>query len=248
MWVATEPGLVERMLDMANVAPGDFVIDLGSGDGVIVIAAARRGARALGIEYDPRLVELARRRAAEAGISDRASFVNADIFSSDFTRATVIALYLTESLNLKLRPQLLALRPGTRIVSQPFRMADWEPDDSVSVISFRSLLAPFIGSTNHCFFRCTAYLWVVPARVAGQWRSGDGRLVLDQSFQKVTGRLERDGRTIPLVAGRLRGERISSTAGDIAYAGRVDGNTISGTATRHGASSPWHATLLAKAD
>ena len=151
IWVPTQDKLVEAMLDMAKVTPADFVMDLGSGDGRIVIAAAKRGARALGIEYNPDMVELSKRKAKEAGVSDKASFVKADIFESDLSRATVITMYLLPNLNLKLRPALLELRPGTRIVSHDFTMGDWEADETISADA------------------ATAHLWIVPAKVDGLW-------------------------------------------------------------------------------
>jgi SAM-dependent methyltransferase len=246
MWVATAPTLVERMLDMAKLTPADFLVDLGSGDGVIVIAAAKRGARALGIEYNPDLVELSRRRAAEAGVGKRAAFVRGDLFQLDLSAATVITMYLTDELNMRLRPRLLALKPGTRIVSQPFRLGDWAPDASVTVTSFRSLLAPLIGSTNHCFFRCSAYLWVVPARVAGRWRTERGILVLRQSYQKIGGELDAGAGPVPLAEAKLSGRRISFRAGRVEYAGQVGDGRMTGVTTGDGASRPWRAELLSR--
>jgi len=241
MWVATHARLVERMLDLAKLTDKDFLIDLGSGDGVIVIAAARRGARALGIEYNAGLVDLARRRAAEAGAGGRAVFEQADLFKSDFSAATVVTMYLTEDLNMRLRPRLLALKPGTRILSQPFRLGDWVPDDSVTITSFRTLLAPFIGSKDNCFFRCTAYLWIVPAQVAGRWHSEQGTLALRQLFQVVSGTAEHGGQALPITEGRLRGSEVRFKAGATAYAGTVAGRLITGTSSAGGVSKPWSA-------
>ena len=150
IWVPTPQKLVEVMLDMANVTPADFVIDLGSGDGNIVIAAAQRGARAHGIEYNPDLVEFARCAAAKAGVSDRATFEHADIFASDFSQATVVTLFLTPKLNMDLRPKILDLTPGTRVVSYNFGMGDWKPD----------LTRTLEGDTSGLN---TAHLWIVPA-------------------------------------------------------------------------------------
>src|SRR5881628_2174365 len=165
VWVPSPQELVDKMLDMAKVTPKDYVIDLGSGDGRTVITAAKRGARALGVEFNPDMVALSRRNAAKAGVSDKATFVEADIFRSDLSPATVITLFLLTDLNLKLRPTLLTLKPGTRVVSNTFRMGDWEPDQTVEL---------------GCDTYCTAYLWIVPARVEGRWKTAQGELVLKQ--------------------------------------------------------------------
>jgi precorrin-6B methylase 2 len=157
VWVPTAQPLVEKMLDMAKVTPEDYLIDLGSGDGRTVIAAAKRGARALGIEYNPDMVELSRQNAEAEGVSGRATFVKADLFESDFSQATVITMFLLPELNLRLRPTLLSLKPGTRIVSNSFTMEEWEPDETATV-------------SDGCSSWCTALLWIVPARVDGTWR------------------------------------------------------------------------------
>lgn len=244
MWIATADALAERMLDLAGVTDKDYVIDLGSGDGVLVIAAAKRGARAHGIEYDQGLYELSRRLAAEAGVAARTSFVKGDIFENDLSSASVITMYLTEAINLRLRPKLLELKPGTRIVSNSFRLGEWQADDSATAISFKALLAPFLENTkDHCFFFCTAYLWIVPAKVEGRWRIAGGELVLRQSFQTVSGAVTMDGKSVPVANGRLRGDAISFTAGDTVFEGRVGVGRIDGTARRNGVASPWNATL-----
>lgn len=155
VWLPTPRLLVEKMLDMAAVTPEDFVVDLGSGDGRIVIAAARRGARALGIEHNRDLVELSRIHAAREGVSDRAEFLHADFFDVSLDQATVVTLFLTPQTNQRLRPQLLALRPGTRIVSNTFGIDDWKPDVT-------AVLAP------RCASWCTAHLWIVPAPDAAE--------------------------------------------------------------------------------
>ncbi len=214
VWVPTPAALVEKMLDMAKVTPQDYVIDLGSGDGRTVIAAAKRGAHALGIEYNPDMVEVAKRAAAEAKVSDKATFVKADIFESDFSKATVISLFLLPQLNLKLRPTLLNLKPGTRIVSNSFTMEDWEPDET-AVIS------------DDCTSWCTALFWIIPAKVEGTWGLGDADLTLTQQFQKISGTL---GST-PVTDARLRGEEITFTVGTATYAGRVNGGSMQGTVT-----------------
>ena len=207
-WVPTPPALVEKMLDLARLTPGDRLVDLGSGDGVLVMAAARRGIRARGIEYDRGLVEYAKRSAREAGLDKRTSFVRGDIFATDFSEASVVTTVLLPSMNLRLRPRFLAMKPGTRIVANTFAIGDWEPDETVTI--------------EPCERWCKAMLWVVPARVGGSWRTPRGTLVLDQRFQFVSGRLAQQ----PIENGRLRGEEISFTAGTTAYRGRVEGSRM----------------------
>jgi SAM-dependent methyltransferase len=222
VWVPTPDALVEKMLDMAKLTPQDYVIDLGSGDGRTVIAAAKRGARALGIEYNPDMVELAKRSAAQAGVSDKATFAKADLFESDYSKATVITMFLLPTLNLKLRPTLLDLKPGTRIVSNSFTMEDWEADETATL-------------TDECTSWCTAYFWIIPAKVEGTWRLGQQDLTLKQEFQKISGTL--GGK--PISDGRLRGEEISFTASNTKYTGHVTGNSMRGTA---GSGAAWSAT------
>jgi SAM-dependent methyltransferase len=223
VWVPTPPELVEAMLDLAEVTAEDFVIDLGSGDGRNVIAAAQRGARGLGVEYNPDMVALSRRLADEAGVAGRARFERGDMFEADISRASVLALFLLPSNMYRLRDTFVALKPGTRIVANTYGVQDWDPDETVTL--------------EDCQQWCTALLWIVPARVEGTWRVGDGELLLEQAFQVVTGAL--DGQ--PVADGRLRGDEISFTAGDSSYTGRVNGNTIEGTVTTRGAESRWRA-------
>jgi hypothetical protein len=223
VWVPTPQALVDKMLDMAKVTPQDYLIDLGSGDGRTVITAAKRGVRALGIEYNPDMVALATRNAANANVSDRATFVKADIFESDFSKATVITLFLLPQLNLKLRPKLLDLKPGTRIVSNSFTMEDWQPDETATV-------------TDGCTSWCTALFWLVPAKVEGSWRLGNADLTLTQQFQKLSGSL---GGT-PIAEGSLAGDRITFTVGTTKYTGQVAGNTMKGEATG-GSGTTWSA-------
>jgi precorrin-6B methylase 2 len=227
IWVPTPDALVTVMLDMAKVGPQDVVMDLGSGDGRTVIAAAKRGARAIGVEYDPKMVELSRRNATSAGVSDKATFVNADLFQTDLSQATVITMFLLDAINLKLRPTVLNLKPGTRIVSNFFDMGDWIADAS--------------QTRSGCTSWCTALLWIVPAKVEGTWRSEQGELAIEQTFQMISGTFSSAGASVP-VAGRLRGDEINFTAGKTQYQGRVEGNTISGTARSSEGSSPWTAT------
>ena len=224
IWVPTPQALVDKMLDMAKITANDYVIDLGSGDGITVITAAKRGARALGIEYNPDMVELSKRNAAKEGVTGKARFVKADIFESDFSQATVITMYLLPQLNLKLRPIILGLKPGTRIVSHAFTMDDWTADQTDSADGR------------------TAYLWIVPAKVEGTWRLAQGELALKQSFQMVAGTLKTGGNTLTIANGRLHGDQISFSAGGAEYTGRVNGNTIQGT-VKGGRSGSWTATL-----
>src|SRR5688572_7280703 len=182
IWVPTPQVLVERMLQMANTKSSDYVVDLGSGDGRTVITAVKKfGATALGIEYNPDMVELAKRAAEKEGVAGKAQFMQADIFQTDFSKATVLTLYLLPSLNVKLRPTILNMRPGTRVVSHAFTMDDWQPDQ--------------VDSSEGR----TAYMWIVPAKVAGTWKiDGGGARNLEatftQQFQNVGGSAKVDGK------------------------------------------------------
>jgi hypothetical protein len=213
VWVPTPQALVDRMLDMAKVTPADFVMDLGSGDGRTVITAAKRGARAMGIEYNPDMVELSKKNAAAAGVpTSRATFVKADLFETDLSKATVITMFLLPDINLKLRPKILDLKPGTRIVSNSFTMDDWEADESSTI-------------TENCESSwCTAHFWIVPAKVEGTWQLGQNKLVLSQKFQNITGTL---GSTA-ISEGKLRGAEITFTAGATKYTGTVTGKAMEG--------------------
>ena len=224
VWVPTPQATVNRMLDLARLTSADYVIDLGSGDGVTVIAAAKRGARAHGIEYDARMVELSKRNAEAAQVSSRATFARADLFESDFSEATVVTMFLLPSINLQLRPKLLQLKPGTRVVSNTFDMAEWLPDE-------KSTVAP-------CERWCTALLWIVPASVGGSWRTPGGELTLAQTFQTVSGTLG----SAPIANGRLRGDELSFSAGGAQFVGRVNGSRIEGTSTTGDRASAWVAT------
>lgn len=235
VWVPTPEELVERMLTMAQVTPNDFVIDLGSGDGRTVIAAAKRGASALGIEYNPDMVTLSTRAAQREGVSARAKFVKADIFESDFSKASVITMYLLPGLNLKLRPKLLEMKPGTRLVSHQFTMDDWQPDET-SYFDFRP-----------------GYLWIVPAKTQGKWRiDAPGFSGLDmnfeQTFQRVKGDIELANSNIKvgLRETRLWGDQISFTAVDTRgvpreFTGRVAGDRMAGTVRTGNETAPWSA-------
>jgi len=227
IWVPTPQALVDKMLDMAKVTPKDYVIDLGSGDGRTVITAAKRGAKALGIEYNPDMVELSKKNAAKEGVSDKASFVKADLFESDFSQAQVITMFLLSSINMKLRPKILDLKPGTRIVSNTFDMADWKPDESATLPG--------------CNSWCTAHLWIVPAKVDGNWASPQGELTFKQTFQNISGTLKSADAVTP-INGKLNGDQISFTAGNVTYTGRVNGSSMEGTAS----GAKWNATRTGK--
>jgi len=239
VWVPTPDEVVERMLNMAQTKPEDYVIDLGAGDGKIAIAAAKKfGARSLGIEYNPDMAALAQRNAQAAGVLGKAQIVQGDIFVTDFTQATVLTMYLLPSLNMKLRPQILAMRPGTRVVAHAFNMEDWEADESSDVDGRR------------------AYLWIVPANVSGRWAmelSGAGgseklSLNLDQKFQKIEGVAYLGSILAGLREPRLSGFRIGFAYVDNRgvrrdFTGRVTGSSMEGSfRTDAGAEGRWTAT------
>jgi hypothetical protein len=215
VWVPTPQVVVDKMLDMAKVTAADYLMDLGSGDGRTVITAAKRGATAIGIEYNPKMVELSKRAAEKEGVSSRATFVKADLFLTDLSRATVITMFLLPEINLKLRPAILKLRPGTRVVSNTFTMGEWEPDETAT-----------IGGDAGCNSSwCTVLFWVVPASVAGQHKIPQGELALKQQFQMLTGSLRADGKTYA-VKGKVRGSEVTFTAGGREYRGRVNGSKL----------------------
>jgi hypothetical protein len=239
IWVPTPQSLVERMLEMAKTTPKDYVVDLGSGDGRTVITAAKKyGVQALGIEYNADMVVLSKRNAQKEGVADRAQFIQGDIFQTDFSKATVLTLYLLPNLNLKLRPTILNMKPGTRVVSHAFTMDDWQPDE--------------IDSKEGR----TAYLWIVPAKVEGTWRWGKHELLLQQHFQQVEGLVKADSRLAQFRNARLHGDRISfsvieySGMGNVQhdYTGRVNGDTMEGAVKRSdgGGEEKWTAKRVAK--
>ena len=229
VWVPTPQALVDKMLDMAGVTAQDVVMDLGSGDGITVITAAKRGARAIGIEYNPDMVELSKANAEKAGVSDKATFMKADLFETDLSQATVITMFLLPQINLKLRPKILDLKPGTRIVSNSFTMEDWTADETATV-------------SEGCQTWCTALFWIVPAKVEGRWQTEGGELTFVQTFQQVSGTLQKNGTSAAITDGRLRGAELTMTIDGAQYTGRVNGNTIEGTVTAAGKTAPWKAT------
>ena len=226
VWVPTAPDVVEKMLDLAKVTATDVVMDLGSGDGRNVIAAARRGARAIGVEYNPDLVVLSQQRAKEAGVADKATFVQGDMYQADISKASVLMLFLTPEVLDQMVDKFLAMKPGSRIVLNTFPVTDWEPD-----------LTEKVGPP--CTAYCTALLVVVPARVAGIWQAGDLQMNLRQDFQFVRGQIGRDE-----VSGRLRGDSITLKAGNREYSGRVTGDRIEGMLTIDSRQTSWSATKV----
>jgi SAM-dependent methyltransferase len=224
IWVPTPQSLVDKMLDMAKLTPKDIHYDLGSGDGRTVITAAKRGAEAYGVEFNPDMVKLSERNAAKEGVAGKAKFINGDIFQTDFSRATVITLYLLPSLNVKLRPTILRMKPGTRVVSHAFSMDDWQADQTETVEGR------------------TAYLWIVPAPVSGRWQMpGGGELTLKQNYQMISGVLRQGGKD-SIVKGQLSGERITFALDGREFSGQVSGNAMQGTVKDPAGESKWSAT------
>lgn len=231
VWVPTPQELVDTMLSIAKVTPSDFVMDLGSGDGRTVISAAKKGAKALGIEYNPDMVALSKRNAAKEGVSGKAEFIEADLYECDLSKATVITMFLLPEINLKLRPRLLELKPGTRIVSNTFTMGEWHADREVTTDDNWN-------SWN------TALLWIVPAKVEGTWKLGKDELVLTQQFQMVYGKLNHNGKPVTISDGRINGTEITFRAGNYIYTGSISGNKMSGKVSNSvlGNTSTWTAT------
>lgn len=218
IWVPTPATLVEKMLDMARVTREDHVMDLGSGDGRMVIAAAKRGARSLGVEYNADMVELARRNAAAAGVAERAQFVQGDMFEADVSNATVLALFLLPHNLRRLTPKFLDMKPGSRIVSNAFPIDGWEADE--------------VGTAEgDCGNWCTALLYIVPAKVAGTWRLPQGVLRIEQNFQRLSGEFISGGTRTPLANPSVSGDRIGFTIGVTQFVGRVRGDAMSGEAS-----------------
>ena len=236
-YVQTPQNIVDRMLEVAHVGPGDYVIDLGSGDGRMVITAAKKhGARGFGVDLDRRLVELANRLAARAGVADRAAFYERDLYETDLTAASVVTIYLLPEVNLMVRPKLLAtLKPGTRVVSHDYNMGEWPPDQQMV------LDAPDkpVGRDK----KSKVFFWVVPANAAGKWRwqlpvagkPADFQLVVAQNFQSITGNVTLGGNTMPIANAKLSGVDVSFTLDDprdavhYEFSGRIAGQALSGT-------------------
>jgi SAM-dependent methyltransferase len=230
-YVPTRYPVVDEMLGMAAVTKDDILYDLGCGDGRIVVAAARKcGARAVGIDIDPERIAECHEHATEAGVEDKVLFIRGDLFEADFSRATVVSLYLLTSVNLKLRPRLLAeLAPGTRIVSHNFAMGDWKPDESSEID---------VDGRSH-----TVYLWTVPANVGGKWTwimrgpRGAWEMTLDQSFQSAVGSLSLNGSPLAIREIEIRGATVRIVADNtlgpgtsVVFEGKAAGNSLKGTA------------------
>jgi len=207
VWVPTPPELVEKMLDMAKVTPQDLVMDLGSGDGRNII----------GVEYNPEMVELSRRLAKEAGVADKATFVQGDMYEADISKASVMALFLLTTNLDKLKDKFLALKPGTRIVLNTFAVTGWSADETETV-------------GGECQTWCTAMLYIVPANVAGTWKMPQGELTLHQEFQMLSGELVAGAKGTPVENAKMRGDQITMTIGGTTYTGRVTGDRLEGTA------------------
>jgi SAM-dependent methyltransferase len=224
VWVPTAEALTEKMLDMAKVTPQDHVVDLGSGDGRNVIAAGKRGAKGTGYEYNPDMVRLSRRNAVSAGVGERVTFVEGDMFEADFSQATVLALFLLPDNLNRLRAKFLDLRPGTRMVLNTFAIPEWEPD-ATEVLE------------SDCQTWCTSLLYFVPAKVSGTWRMPQGELKLDQKFQMLTGTLS----AAPISNGKMRGAEITFASSGSQFVGRVNGDTMEGTVTSGAQKTNWKA-------
>jgi len=236
-YVQTPMEIVERMLRMAEVRPGDSVIDLGSGDGRIVIEAARRGARGLGVDLDPNLVKLATQNAQAAGVADRARFEVRDIFETDLSRASVVTMYLLPDFNAKLQPRLLALKPGTRIVSHDGSIGDWPADETLTMRTPEKPVG--IGGNSKI------ELWIVPADVRGTWSSslpqhgGNWRFQITQRYQMLELEVRAEGRDLLVRNTRLRGEEVKLVITGIVknrawhhyFVGRAAGDAIEGEVT-----------------
>ena len=222
IWVPTPEGLIDKMLEAAKVSDKDTLFDLGAGDGIIAITAARQyGAKSVGIEYNPEMAQFARRKVAEAGMTEKVKIITGDIFQEDFSTATVVTLYLMPHLNIKLRPILLKMKPGTRVVSNTFSMGDWEPDETMLDQHWR------------------AHFWVVPAQIEGAWvmngmEGGPLRLNISQSYQNIGGTLTRGGQTLSMLGAKLHGDEVkfqfNTTDRKVhAFSGRLEGGRLTGT-------------------
>jgi SAM-dependent methyltransferase len=220
VWVPSPPAMVSKMLEMAKVTPDDFVMDLGSGDGRNIIAAAKLGARAVGVEYNPDMVALSRKLAAEAGVADKAQFIEGDMYAADVSKATVLALFLLPVNLNRLEEKFLAMAPGTRIAANTFGIDGWEPDDRVT-----------LDQDSDCSSWCEVLLWIVPARAAGTWKTDTGTLTVTQDHQFIKGTLTVGGEAHALVNGRLNGKEFQFVAGGQTYRGTIDGNQMTGKTT-----------------
>ena len=231
VWVPSPPEMVNKMMELGRVTPNDFVMDLGSGDGRNVIAAAKLGARALGVEYNPDMVALSRRLAQEAGVGDKAQFVQGDMYEYDISKATVMALFLLPVNMNKLAPKFFNLAPGSRIVANTFGIDGWEPDMRVT-----------LPASSECESWCEALLWIVPAKIAGTWSMANGTLTLTQDYQMVQGTLAMGGQNHTVVMGRLNGDELTFMADGQTFKAKVGGNVMMGTMTSPKGDVQWTAT------
>jgi hypothetical protein len=249
-YVPTPWNVVDAMLKLAAVGPNDFLIDLGSGDGRIVITAAKRiGARGFGVDLDDNLVRTAQRNAAKEGVNGRAEFYARNLFDTDISKATVISMYLFNSVNLRLRPSLFKLKPGTRLVSHDFDMAKWTPDEQLTIDVPDKSYGPPSSSI---------FLWIVPADASGRWRwqlpAGTGSVeyeaTFEQTFQMLSGVMQAGGRGVPVRDARVRGDTVTFTVPleydgrtlSQVFSGRMDGDVIEGRVMLDGVQTPWRAT------
>jgi len=229
VWVPTPDELVKKMLEIAAVTSKDILIDLGSGDGRTVIAAAKLGAKALGIEYNPDMVTLSNKNAELAGVKGKVSFIKTDLFEYDLSEATVITMFLLPDINLKLRPKLLDLKPGTRVVSNTFTMGEWEPDFEVTT-----------NEESSSWY--TALMWIIPAKIGGTWKLPSGELTIKQEYQMIYGTLNNGKTTVNITEGRITGDTVNFKINDESYTGKIAGNKITGTVTKNTTKSDWVAT------
>lgn len=229
VWVPTPQALVDKMLDVAKLTPADIHYDLGSGDGRTVITAAKRGTTSVGIEYNPDMVELSKKNAAQAGVTAKATFMKADLFETDFSKATVLTLFLLPDINRRLRPKILEMKPGTRVVSNSFDMGEWEPDER------------FDASEATCTSYCRGLFWIVPAKVEGTWKAGDSEVSFKQTFQMVAGTVKTGNVIAPIANGRITGDKIAFTAGGTDYTGTINGGAIEGVSKAGGKETKWQA-------
>jgi len=229
VWVPTPHQLVDVMISMAKLTSSDFLVDLGSGDGRIVIAAAKKGIRAAGVEFNPDLVAYSKKNAEKEGVANKTDFIQADFFDYDLSKATVVTMFLLTELNRRLKPRLLELKPGTRIITNSFTIDDWTYDEKHELF-------------DESITWNTAYMWIVPAKVEGLWKLTDGEMALKQTYQMVTGYLKTGNESHDISEGKLRGDVFSFSCNGVNYKCTVNGNMIKGTTQKEGKASAWQAT------
>jgi precorrin-6B methylase 2 len=229
VWVPTPHQLVDVMISMAKLTSEDFLVDLGSGDGRIVIAAAKKGINSAGVEFNSDLVEYSKRYAAREGVAKNTDFIEADFFEYDLSKATVITMFLLTDLNRRLKPRLLELKPGTRIITNTFSIGDWEYDEKEELkdadVSWR-----------------TAYMWIVPAKVEGLWKFNGGEMELTQTYQMVAGNLKIGSESHQITDGKLRGDVLNFTCNGVKYQCTVNNSKMKVAAEKDRNVSTWEAT------